>query len=266
MDRAEREAVDRLAAHLGVTRIEPNRESLHFFLQRFSGIIYENVTKIIAFAETGDAARALRRPEVLVDDYFRHGAGGTCFSLTYLAHSMLLHFGLEARLVLGDRHYGKDTHCAVICRAEGESWLLDVGYLIFVPILLNPSGPSLVTTAINQVELVPVAPDRFDAFTLFRGDRKHRFTIKGEAVGEERFLRCWEHSFAFDMMAYPVLTRIEGDTQYYLQGTRCDIRTAEEMRKATLEITRIPEVAAHHLGISSELTRHARKLTLLKGR
>ena len=264
MKRPEADAIDRLAAKLELPSPEPTVEYLHEFLRAFSHLVYENVSKIIRLARTGQPEEALRTPEILIPDHFEYGTGGTCFSLTYLAQRILSRHAIPADIVLGDRHYGEDTHCAVISRLAGRAWLLDVGFLIFEPVPLDPARVSRVTTAINQIEVVPSAPGQFDVHTLFRGSRKYRFTIKADPVEPDAFRPHWARTFALDMMNYPVVTRMTGGTQYYLQGCHWQVRTASETQKTDLDVAAIPQLVKERFGISPALTQEALELTLLE--
>ncbi|MBI2192460.1 MAG: arylamine N-acetyltransferase [Planctomycetes bacterium] len=260
---AEAEALDRLARELDIDRPAPTRSYLCSFLEGFSRIVYENVSKIVLFARTADPARSLQTPEVLIPDYFQYGSGGTCFSLTYLAYRMLNRFGLPASILMGDRHYGPDTHCAVACPAEGVTYLLDVGFLIFEPLPLDPRRLGIHSTPINQIEVVPADAGRFEVFTRFRGHRKYRFTLKPDQLDGDAFRPFWLATFQFDMMRYPLVTQLRGGIQYYLQGTNWQMRTAEETRRGEMPPEQIPAHVHRCFGIDPALTRRAVELTLL---
>ncbi|MDA0841606.1 MAG: arylamine N-acetyltransferase [Planctomycetota bacterium] len=250
----EAQAVDELVKALGIPEPSNSVQFLRDFLAAFQGINYENVTKILSLADHG---RTLRTPEVLVSDLLNFGTGGTCFSLTYLACMSLQHLGLNARLVMGDRSYGKNTHCALVCDAESDSWLLDIGFLIFDPIPMRRDSTTWQKTALNTFELVSKTENRFEAYTTFRELRKYRFTIKTDPVSDEEFRLHWEQSFDFEMMKYPLITRIKDDRQHYLQGLNYQIRTEAETTKRELIVNEAPEFVKEVFGIDPELTTRA---------
>lgn len=262
----DRQAIDKLAKALELPRPELTVDYLRAFLLGFSRLVYENVSKIVLFAATRDPARSLQTPEMLITGHFEFGAGGTCFSLTYLAFRMLRQFGLPASIVMGDRRYGPDTHCAIVCPVEGQSYLLDVGFLIFEPVPLRPDGPTIISTPINQIEAAPASDGQFEVFTHFRGHRKYRFTLKPDLLDGEAFMPFWLATFAFDMMGYPLVTQLRDGTQYYLQGTNWQARTAQETQKKEVAPEEIPALVYDHFGIDPEITGRAVRLTLLASR
>ena len=79
----------------------------------FSSIPYENLTKILKQDHEGQRA-ARRCPEEVIEDHIRLGSGGTCFSLTAALLHILRALGLRAEPILADRHYGDNTHCALL--------------------------------------------------------------------------------------------------------------------------------------------------------
>src|SRR5690606_17466342 len=83
-----------------------------------------------------------------------------------------------------------------------------------------------------------------------RGALKHRFDFRREPVDAAEFQRHWEASYAWPMMDYPVLNRVQDGTQYYLQKNGLLVRTAEggtmskltpaEVRAAATEVFGLP--------------------------
>ncbi|MDP6359045.1 MAG: arylamine N-acetyltransferase [Planctomycetota bacterium] len=254
----EAQAVDEFVRAARIPSPSDSIQFLREFLDAFQGINYENVTKILSFAEHG---RLLRTAEILVTDLLESGTGGTCFSLTWLAYRTLEHLGLNAHLVMGDRRYGENTHCALVCEADSENWLLDIGFLVFDPILMKCDSTTKIKTALNTFELVPTKENLFEAHTTFRGSRKHRFTIKTERVENDTFLLHWEKSFDFDMMEYPLVTRIIDGRQHYLQGLSYQTRTEAETVERELTVEEAPEFVNEIFGIDSDLTARAYEIT-----
>jgi arylamine N-acetyltransferase len=262
---AESEAIERLAAALHIPAPEASPDFLQGFIHSFSRIAYENLSKIVLYDTCKDPEKSLRTPEVLIEDHFTRGAGGACFSLTYLASRMLRQFGIPSRLITGDRNEGKDTHCAVVCPLNDGLYLLDVGFLLFEPVLLDPARPTTTPTPFSLVETVPCPPDCFHLYTSLNGPRKHRATLKMEYLDDASFRRCWIRTFQFEMMGYPVVTRITGRTQCHLRGTRWVVRTPETVEKRDVTPEDIPGLVEQHFGISRDLAARAVHITLGRG-
>ncbi len=204
-------------------------------VRAFAAVPYENLTKIIKWSECQVASAARRRPHEVLHDFLRWGAGGTCFSLTAALLHLVRTMGLAADPILADRRYGADTHCALIVWFEGQPHLLDPGYLIIDPIPLHFAGGHLVVaTRFNQLELVRRTTDQLDLYTIQPGGRRHRLTFKTTPAESGPFLRAWDASFAWEMMNYPVLTRVTEHGQLYLRGRHLQTRLYDQTQQADI--------------------------------
>jgi len=209
----------RLLERLNVAPGEPGERLLTDLLSAFSQIPYENATKILRCSKSGGAGGRFRMPGELAGDFIESGMGGTCFSLVYLFRHLLDMTGFDCYLVLADRTYGENTHCACMVRSGGALYLADPGYLIFHPLPLSADEPLTYVTAPYSLSIEP-APGgkRFDVYSLLQGGgRKFRYTIKNEEVDEGTFFDCWKRSFDFDMMHYLVVNRMAGKRRIYLR-------------------------------------------------
>jgi hypothetical protein len=230
MSIADIAVLNRFAAGCGIDFCAQPAVLLRAVLWAFSKMPYENLTKIIKSDNILSPSSALRFPDELINDYLQWGTGGTCFSLTAALVAVLDALGVQAYPVLADRYYGPDTHCGLIIPDNsGGIVLLDPGYLVFEPIPVIPGKPSYINTGYNTVELLPHAGGaKADLFTIANKNRKLRLTFKMEPVSDESFRRAWENSFAFEMMHYPVLTRVVNGEHVYLQGDALSVRGAEK--------------------------------------
>jgi arylamine N-acetyltransferase len=175
----------------------------------FSTIPYENLTKIIKSDILVNARSALRYPDELLNDWIRWGTGGTCFSLTSAIIAVYNCMGIEAHPLLADRHYGTDTHCALVVVIPEGVYLLDPGFLLYHPVQLPHFAPVSVQTGYNIIELIPKENgSRIEMYTIVKGSRKMRLVYKSAFVDSIRFEKAWESSFTWEMMNYPVLTRV----------------------------------------------------------
>jgi hypothetical protein len=160
---------------------------------------------------------------------------------------------------MADKGRSADIHCGLRFEWQGRAYLLDPGYMIFDPLPLPGAG--LAATAWippNEVRVEDVPDGR--VYRLWSGPRgapKWRFDFRKAPVDEAEFIRHWEASYALPMMGYPVLNRIEGGVQHYLQKRSLLVRTAEgsEMRK--LEREELMEALGRVFGIPDGLAREA---------
>jgi arylamine N-acetyltransferase len=208
-----------LLQKLDVTGGKPGEALLRQILSGFSLIPYENITKIVSHSREKRALSSFRTPDRVVNDFVCLGMGGTCFSLVYLFKKLVDYAGFRSYLVLADRKYGPNTHCAVMLPIGGELYLADPGYLIFHPLRLSSEIPVSIQAGPHDLLIEPLGGGaRFDVFTLYEGgNRKFRYCIKNEEIDEGVFFDCWKHSFEFEMMNYIVVNRCDGLRHVYMR-------------------------------------------------
>jgi arylamine N-acetyltransferase len=228
----------------------------------FARLPFENLTKIIKEAESGRAEEARRAPREVLTDHWTQGAGGTCFALTSTLLYLVRALGWQAEPILADRRYGADTHSALVVWINGGLHLLDPGYLIVRPLLLPTQGEVRMPTAFNELILVPQQSGALVELHTYQNQQNtYRLTYKAKPVDAGEFLRAWDVSFEADMMRYPVLSRVAGGRQIYLQKQHLLIRGAAE----TSRIEVPPEQMIAEIAAQFHLDRAliARALTLL---
>ena len=224
----------------------------------FSHIPYENLTKIIKSGSVINTGSAMRYPDELIRDWLRWGTGGTCFSLTAAIIAVYNAMGIEAHPVLADRHYGPDTHCGLIIFEGERLLLLDPGYLLFIPTRVPQTEKIIVNTGYNQIELVPLQNGELvELYTVVRGNRKLRLVYKIKPVDPVAFARAWEQSFAWEMMTYPVLTRVASGKHQYLQGKNLSIRNEQKTERFVLSPEKQMEYITSELGIHKDIITRA---------
>jgi len=217
--------------HYNIPAAGPARLMLGNVAAAFARLPYENITKIIKQEEAESCGKARRYPEEVIRNHIDLGTGGTCFSLTSALLHLVRRLGWKAEYILADRSYGPDTHCALLLWIDGTAHLLDPGYLIVDPIPLPSSGSREYETGFNRIILTRGSGNtgRISLSTV-QGDREtYRLTYKSSPVDAGDFYKAWDASFGWDMMRYPLLTRIAGSKQIYLKGTRIQIRRGDDM-------------------------------------
>ncbi len=213
-------------------------------LRELARLPYENLSKIVARHE---GVASGKNPESMLsfsstwlEDHVRTGLGGTCFALTHWLKLRLDARGYSSAYLMADKRIEANVHCGLVVWHDAREWLLDPGYLIFEPIPLPRSGLSVdlfVPPHAVRIDDVPgggrAGEDVWRLWTGPRDGLKHRFDFRREPVDATEFQRHWEASYAWPMMTYPVLNRVEDGTQYYLQKNNLMVRTSEgsTMRK-----------------------------------
>jgi arylamine N-acetyltransferase len=223
-----------LHAH-GINAAQPPVELLTEVARAFSRLPFENLTKIIQDAEAGRVEVARRTPGRVLADHWALGTGGTCFALTSTMLYLVRALGFQAEPILADRRYGADTHSGLLVWQDGKPHLLDPGYLILQPLPIPTSGEIRIPTPFNELILrAQNGGTRVQLYTLQTNHSTYRLTFKTKPVDAGEFLRAWDVSFEADMMRYPVLSRVVGNQQLYLQKKHLLIRGANETK--TLEV------------------------------
>lgn len=240
----------------------PPADLLRQVASAFSGIPYENLTKIIKEDREGAAERARRAPLEVISDHLSRGAGGTCFSLTAALLHLLRALGFAAEPVLADRSYGPNTHCALWVWVDGRPCLLDPGFLIVEPVALPRDGPVRLSTPFNEVILKPRrGGGGVELHTVQEGRTVHRLTFKAGPADRGEFLKAWEESFDWDMMNYPLLTRVRGGAQLYLHERRLLVRRREGVKVIEIAPEELPARIAEEFGLDPAIP--ARALEIL---
>jgi arylamine N-acetyltransferase len=254
-----------LDAH-GIDAAQPRIDLLTEVARAFSRLPFENLTKIIKGAEAGRVEKARRTPGEVLADHLTLGAGGTCFALTSTMLHLVRALGFPAEPILADRRYGADTHSGLLVWLGGKPHLLDPGYLIVQPLPIPASGEIRISTPFNQ--LILRAQDggaRVELYTLQSNQSTYRLTFKAKPVDAGEFLRAWDASFEADMMRYPVLSRVVGNQQLYLQKKHLLIRGANETRTAEVPPEQLIAEIARQFQIAPAVVAKALSVLRSKG-
>jgi arylamine N-acetyltransferase len=262
---ADRQLLDQFLRHFRLSASAPPAELLRSVVRAFAHLPYENLTKIIKHQQVPRPEDARRHPDEVLADHLAFGAGGTCFSLTATLLNLVRTLGWQAEPLLADRRYGQDTHCALFIWIHGQPHLVDPGYLIVEPIPLDFDGPRQIRTAFNDLILTPRDGGRIDLATRSHGQSTHRLTFKAFPADPGQFLRVWDASFDWQMMHYPVLSRVTGPRQLYLQGNRLQTRGLDHVERQELSRDDLARRMAADFGIDVRLAHRALEILRRQG-
>jgi len=253
-------------AHFGLQFDTEPLELLKEVATAYARLPYENLTKIIKAASSGPAEHARRTPHEVLNDHWKMGTGGTCFSLTATLLYLTRSLGWQAEPILADRSYGANTHCALLLWIDDRPHLIDPGYLIVEPIPLDTPVEKRVKTTFNEISLNPTSNgDQLDLHTIQQGRQTYRLSFKTAPVDTGEFLRAWDASFEWDMMRYPLLTRIAGDKQLYLQGSMFQSRSLAEVSRCRLQSEELIKSITADFGIDRSVTQQALSILQRRG-
>lgn len=255
------ELLQHFLMHQGIDPKQSPRELLTQITTSFARLPYENLSKIVRDDQTTNQEKARRLPEEVLHDFYQLGAGGTCYSLTWTLLQLIRSLGFQAEPILADRRYGPDTHTALIVWINGMQHLIDPGYLLVEPIPIPRYEIIQIPTSFNEVELIPdKSHNRMELKTIQHNQSTYRLTYKTDPVDTHQFLAAWDQSFQFDMMKYPVLSKIINNKQMYLQKNHLLIRSKEESQRLEIEPGKISETITTIFGIHPSLVADALNL------
>ena len=260
------EIAHRFLCHFGVTLNGPPAEQLQQVASAFATLPYENLTKIIRSETATQPEQARRLPAEVIGDHLRLGTGGTCFSLTASLLYLLRSLGWQAEPILADRRYGANTHCALLVWLWGTPHLIDPGYLITRPIPLFAVGENVVATEFN--ELILRRPDKdgpIELHTRQGANVRYRLSFKPAPADGGAFLKAWDASFDWDMMRYPVLTRLVAGRQLYLQDNQLSVRSRSAVERGRIDADELFERIITDFGLAPDVARRALEILQHRG-
>jgi hypothetical protein len=166
--------------------------------------------------------------------------------------------GWPAEPILADRHYGPDTHSALLVWLDNQPRLLDPGYAIVRPLTLPTDQELIVQTAFNELLLRPRdGGAKVELHTRVRGQTTYRLTFKTRPVDAAEFLRAWDVSFDQDMLRYPVVSRIAGGRHLYLQKNHLFVRGPDGGERIELAADAIGAEISRAFGIEARIVTEA---------
>lgn len=195
-----------------ISRDEPEfrTKALANILKKFSSLPYENITKHIA-------QQKLIPPSDVLRGYKTWGTGATCFPLVYLLKRMLDVAKINSQVFLADRTYAPASHTFVIAEIDGRFYIVDVGFLIYIPVDIT-SGSTTVELPQGKI-LFDVSGDKIEVYTVFpNGHRKFRYKAKLSPVGRDEFADAWNKTYEFEMMNHVVVSKSLGDKIVYIRN------------------------------------------------
>jgi arylamine N-acetyltransferase len=230
------QAARHFLAHFGLVSRSPDRAFLERILDAFARIPYENISKILKLNHHFTTPEHLRLPEEVVEEHIRHNFGGTCFSLSFLLHSILTQTGFINYIVMADMGRRRNVHCALITDIRGTKYLVDPGYLLTQSMELSKDKTRLYRSPQSGVEI------KFDrqveSFQLYTFDQqliKLRYTFQDRPTTMSELLQHWGASFYQGTMHGICLTQLRTDGMIYVHDNYLQIATIAGKKKRRIK-------------------------------
>jgi hypothetical protein len=84
-------------------------------------------------------------------------------------------------------------------------------------------------------------------------------------VDRGEFLRVWDASFDWEMMTYPLLTRVAGGRQLFLNKNRLQVRTQSSVERGEIDPQSLVERISREFGVAPQVTAKALVILNRKG-
>ncbi|HLW65425.1 MAG TPA: hypothetical protein VKS79_08920, partial [Gemmataceae bacterium] len=128
---------------------------------------------------------------------------------------------------------------------------------------LPQDGEFRIQTPFNEIILAPrTGGAKIELITLQDSQRTPRISFKIQPVEAGEFLNVWDASFDWDMIKYPLLTRVAGNRQLYLHGNRLQVRERSAVQRGEIDPETLLERISLEFGVAPEIVHKA--LTILK--
>lgn len=210
-------AVQQFLTHFQLCDPASSLEHIARIAQKFSNIPYENVSKIIKFSRFREIT--FRMPAEVFEDYRQWRLGGTCFSLTYFLMEILRFAGYDCSPIMGDMHWGKNVHAALLVQFQGYQYLVDPGYMIPRPLQISKDTVRRYTAPHAGIEIrFRPEDERFDLFTFRSGNSTWRYRFTPRPVSLEEFSTHWIASFSQPTLHGICLTQTRETGMIYIHN------------------------------------------------
>jgi arylamine N-acetyltransferase len=178
---------EKVLAYLGVTPGAPDCDLLARLLAGYVRTVpWESASRIARRARVADTEACPRWPEEFWESAIALGTGGTCFESNLAFSSLLWSLGYRGYLTINDMKQTRGCHTATVVELEGERWLADAGFPVYVPLRLDHTAPVRRTSAFHTYTLTPQSSGRID-LTRDRHPVTYCFTLNDEPVPDAAY-------------------------------------------------------------------------------
>ncbi len=230
----------------------------------FAKLPYENLSKIIKLGLDRPNIQMLRLPGEVMEGHEKNRLGGTCFSLSFLLHTVLSYYDFDSYIVMADMRSGRNIHCALVVTLPQGKFLVDPGYLVNKPVPLTNQGGRLYRSRSSGLELIVNQQYGLVEVYSFTGkERKWRYSFFDQPVSGDIFLDHWLHSFTLNSMNNICLTRVDEESMIYIHRTFMRETRGEEKKNYNIR-RNLKTVVRQRFGIEKQFIEEALETLVLR--
>jgi len=257
----EPDLLQRYLGVLGVSRRTPSLDALRELVAaHLTRIPFENISKLHYRRHLG--LNGLISLPLYLDGIERYHFGGTCYPNNFHFYSLLASLRYEVKLCGADMS-NPDVHMVIMVRANGEEYLVDVGYAapFLAPLPRGLQADFVVRLGRDRYVLKPQDANGCSRLELYRdGILKHGYVAKPSPRKIEDFHSVIIDSFRPDanFLNALLLARFNPDRSVVIHNlTRIESRGTESAMFAIGGPGDLVAEVEKHFGIPAEIVSDA---------
>ena len=212
--------VESILAFLQVTRQPASRQFLDELVAAYvQTVSWESASRLSRQQTISDPLQRGQTADQFWENCLQHRSGGTCFESNGAFLPLLQALGFEGYLTINDMNEQCGCHTACIIFLDGEKWLVDVGYPLYVPIRLTPDQPSTCTHPVHDFTTTPLGNNRYE-ITRSRHPIPYIFTLIDEAITAEDYdtARREDYLPGGNFNKEPIIRILKGEENWVYNG------------------------------------------------
>jgi arylamine N-acetyltransferase len=260
-ERMTRGNTERYLRVLGIPPRKPSPEYLAEILEtHLWHVPFENISKLFHWKNSGfDGVPDIA---LFLDGIEKYHLGGTCYSINFHLHQLLLSLGFEAALCGADMSL-PDVHLVNIVRMEGIEYLVDCGFAapFTAPMRLDAESQREIALGEDTYVLLPKnAAGRSRLVHLRNGAEHHGYLVnpKPRAIGEFRDVIASSFRPEATFMSAFVLARFSAAHSIVVRNATLHEYSDEAYRRTeNRSLDDLIDAIGHHFSIPPSITRTA---------
>lgn len=122
---------------------------------------WESASRIARCTAVAEIEARPRWPNLFWQDAIKFGTGGTCFESNYAYLALLRRLGFEGYLTINNMGENIGCHSAIVVMLNGQKWLVDAGYPLYVTLPMSPLGVMYRSSPFLHYGVKPDGRQRF---------------------------------------------------------------------------------------------------------